>query len=283
MKLIHLFPPAVAILVFCGAAQAQFTPIVDDFSTAGNLTGSTPDSGVGNWTTISGSAALVVSSGTLSLIAGAGEASQLNFSSSDVTAGTLYLGFDFLINSQSISTTTSASAIAGFRAGTPASGSYSLGFSTFRPTSAAQTANTLPNTTTSQFAVGIFSGSTANIATIGTISGWNGALDMGTRYRAVIGFNLTGDTASLWISPTSSGSTSITLSGIPASARGAFLRQGAATHGAVTIDNLDVTTDFDTAAAIAIPEPSTCAAIIGAVAVAGVMFRRHMRQTKFIV
>ena len=276
----HLLPlarriSAVGLAMLAVVASAQFTAITDDFSTTGNLTGSTPDSGVGSWTLISGTTGSIQVSGGSLTINGAGttEAAQVNFASSNLTSGTIYLGFDFNLATQTISTTASASAIAGFRTGTAASGSYALGFATFRPGASSQSANSLPSTTTSQFDVGIFSGSSATISTAGTISGWASALNMGTTYRAVIGLNLTTDTASLWINPTSSGSTSITLSAVAADIRGVFLRQGATSHGVVGMDNLAVSMDFNTAAAI--PEPSTYAAIFGALALAGVALQRR--------
>uniref|UniRef100_UPI00404A05DA PEP-CTERM sorting domain-containing protein n=1 Tax=Cephaloticoccus sp. TaxID=1985742 RepID=UPI00404A05DA len=74
-----------------------------------------------------------------------------------------------------------------------------------------------------------------------------------------------------------SGSTSITLSGITSDARGVFFRQGAASHGQSFVDNLNVSVDFNTAAALAaVPEPSTYAAILGAMALIGALVVRRL-------
>ena len=77
------------------SVSAQFTPIAEDFSTSGNLVGSTPDSGVGTWAQISNSSpALSVSSGSLGLAASSGESAQLNFASSNLSSGTIYMGWE---------------------------------------------------------------------------------------------------------------------------------------------------------------------------------------------
>jgi len=254
------------------------TAIVENFSTASGLTGTTPTSGLAGatWTNISGSTGLIVSSGALTIAGSAGEAAQLNFNATDVAAGTLYLGFDFTVSaSGTISTNDTVSAIVGFRSGTASSGSYALSFGDFRPSANAQTTSSAPSTTISQVAVGIFTSSSFN-ASSAPLSAWSTALTRGTTYRIVLGFDTTNNTGSLWINPTSVSSTSITLTGVTNDPRGIFVREAASTHGSSTFDNLSVSTSFT--AASAIPEPSTYAALAGAVVLIGAIVLRRRRK-----
>lgn len=114
--------------------HAQFVAISDDFSAPGPLVGTTPDSGVGTWTTLGGTPALTVSGGNVVIAASGGEAAQVNFrtGTGDFTTGTFYYGFNFAVSAAgTISTSNSVQAIAGFRTGTAASGSYAAGFGVF--------------------------------------------------------------------------------------------------------------------------------------------------------
>lgn len=266
---------AIGILGLPIASFAQFTAITDDFSVAGNLTGSTPDSGVGNWTTNNSSTpALTVSSGILNIAGGSGESSQVNFASSNLSSGTIYMGFDFMVSSSgTINTSPSIQAVAGFRSGTAsASGAYAVSFGAFRPNTNAQTASGSPSTTTSQVVVGLFT-DTSFSADSSNLTEWSTVLNRGQTYRVVLSFDLSNDTASLWINPNSSSSTSVTITGITADARGVFFRQGAATHGDISIDNLAVSQTFDIASAV--PEPATYA-LFGGLSVLGLAaFRRR--------
>ena len=276
---IRTFLSLILAFSFAGASVglAQ-TAIVENFSTAGGLTGTTPTSGLSGatWTNISGSTGLTVSSGALTIAGAAGEAAQLNFNATDVATGTVYLGFDFTVNAAgSISTNDTVSAIVGFRSGTAASGNYALSFGDFRPSATAQTTSSAPSTTTSQVAVGIFTSSSFN-ASSAPLSVWSAPLTRGTTYRVVLGFDATNNTGSLWINPTSINSTSISLTGVSNDPRGIFVREGATTHGSSTFDNLSVSTSFATASAI--PEPSTYAAIAGVVALIGAVILRRRRK-----
>lgn len=270
---------AILVLSFaCASVGLAQTAIVENFSTAGGLTGTTPTMGLAGatWTNISGSTGLTVSSGALTIAGSAGEAAQLNFNATDVATGTIYLGFDFTVSaSGTISTNDTVSAIVGFRSGTASSGSYALSFGDFRPSANAQTTSSAPSTTTSQVAVGIFNSSSFN-ASSAPLSVWSTPLTRGTTYRVVLGFDTTNNTGSLWINPTSVGSTSITLTGVTNDPRGIFLREGASTHGSSTFDNLSVSTSFTTASAI--PEPSTYAALAGAVVLISAIVLRHRRK-----
>ena len=261
------------LLVSALTASAQFTPITDDFSTAGTLVGSTPDSGVGAWTQISSSSpALAVSTGTLGLAASSGESAQLNFATSNLSSGTIYMGWDFTVSaSGSISTSDSIQAVAGFRSGTASSGAFELSFGIFRPSAAAQSFSGATSTTTSQVVVGVFSGTSLNAST-NNLMEWSSALNRGAQYRAVLGLDLVNDEARLWIAPASEASTSIAL-GSTAAIRGVFFRQGAASHGVVSIDNLVVSQDFASAAAI--PEPSSFAPILALCAFGAASLRRR--------
>jgi hypothetical protein len=253
-------------------SAATFVEISDDFSTLGSLTGTSTDAGSATWSNISGtSGSITTGSGVVSLSTSPSESTQVNFTSGsgDLTTGTLYLGFTFTANIASISTSATIQSIAGFRTGTNASGSFALGFGTIRPSGAGATALGLPTTSTSQVAVGIFSGSSSSTA----IGGWASPLTQGTSYRIVIGLDLDNNVATLWIDPTSTSSTSVTLSGITADVRGAFLRQGNASTGNSTLDNLIVSQTFATASAV--PEPATYA-FFGGLAVLGLAaFRRR--------
>ena len=267
------------IIVFCGlllaAVSSYGQSIVDDFSTSGNLVGSTPDTGVGTWTQINStsSSPLSVSGGILTLDAGSGQSAQLNFNSSDISSGTVYAGITFSVASSTISgTSNNISTFFGFRSGTASSGSYELGVGLFRPGATAQGAGAL-DTTTSQFQVGFGDGS--SLTNGGTR--WDSVSSTATSYRLVIGWDFTNNTGQLWLDPTSAGSTSITISsGLTETARGIYVRQGAATSGQIALSNLQVSTDFATAAAI--PEPSTYAAVLGAIILAVVFWRRWMMR-----
>ena len=257
-------------------ACAQFTPITDDFSTDGSLVGTTPDSGLGSWTRISGSSAPVVSNGSLTIATTGGEAAQLNFASSDLSTGTIYFGWDFTVSATgSLDTNGTIQAIAGFRSGTAASGSAALSFGVFRPSSSAQSFSGAPDTTTSQVVVGLFTGSSLN-ATNSDLSEWSVALDRGATYRAVLGFDLSNDSATLWINPSSSASTSVSLSSVTAGARGIFFRQGGSSHGTVSVDNVTVSQAFATAAvsASAIPEPAALPLLAGSLALGAALLHR---------
>jgi hypothetical protein len=257
------------------AVQAQFTAIADDFSNTGSLTGSIPDSGVGNWAFISGtSGAITTSSGRLNLLAaGTTESSQVNFSSTDLSTGTIYIGFDFTPSSSTtIGTSDTIQSIVGFRSGTALSGTTVLSFGAFRPSGAAQTNSGLSSTSTSQLVVGLFTGSSLN-ASSSTLSALGGPISLNATTRIVLGFDLTADTASLWTGPRSIVSTSANLSGITTTTRGVFVRQGSTSTGDSAIDNFVVTQDFATASAI--PEPSTTALLAGLATLSLAFYRRR--------
>lgn len=273
---------ALSLLVPHSILHAQFVAISDDFSTVGPLSGSTPDSGSGNWTTISGSPAIGVSGGSAQLAATGGEASRLNFRSSagDFSTGTFYYGFNFTVSTEgSINTSATLSAFTGFRTGTDGSGSYAASFSVFRPSGTARSNSGLPAAGGDQVVAGLFTGATFNAET-SNLTEWSAALDRGTTYRAVIGLNLDSDTATLWINPTSLASTSIQISGVTDNARGIFLRQGAASHGAISVDNVVLNTDFSIAA-VAVPEPSAFALLGGFTVFGFTATRRRSRHLSF--
>ncbi len=261
---------ALALAFVAGPLAAQ--TIVDDFSNAGALVGTTPDTGNGPWTQIGASAAspLAVTGGTLSLAAASGQSAQLNFAAGNLSTGTVYAGITFTVAPGSISSVSGTiSTFFGFRSGTAATGDYEIGAGLFRPNGTAQTAGALPTTTT-QFQVGFGDG--VSLANGGTR--WSETGTTGTSYRLVIGWNLDTDSARLWINPTSDVSAFASIgSGLTGEARGIFVRQGAATSGQINLSNLQVSTDFATAAAI--PEPSTYATAAGLVALGLAWFRRR--------
>lgn len=270
---------ALSLLIPHSILHAQFVAISDDFSTSGPLSGSSPDSGSGAWTTISGTPAISVSGGSAHLAATGGEASQLNFRSStgDFSTGIFYYGFDLSVATDgTIGTSATLSALTGFREGTAASGSFEASFGVFRPTTTARNNSGLPAAGADQVVAGLFIGATFNAET-SNLTEWSAALVRGTTYRAVIGLNLDSDTTTLWINPTSLASTSIQIAGVTDNARGIFLRQGAASHGAVSIDNIVVNTDFSTAVG-AVPE-SSAFAFLGGVASFGFAATRRRSRT----
>ncbi|WP_221032826.1 PEP-CTERM sorting domain-containing protein [Actomonas aquatica] len=272
-----LFPLLLAGLL--SSAQGQFVSISDDFSNNGSLGGSTPDSGVGNWESNDSDPAISVTGGEALVAAGSGEMVQLNFydGSGDLSSGTYYYGFSFRVDdSGSISTNNTVQAVTGFRQGTVGSGTYALSFGIFRPSTATQNNSGVPNTSTSQFAVGFFDGASLNGST-NSLTSWGSALDRGTNYRAVISFDLENNGAELWIDPTSSSSSSITLTGITSDTRGIFLRQASGSHGDVYFDDVLVAQSFEGALS-AVPEPSTYAAIAGAAMLGFAVYRRRRQQ-----
>lgn len=265
-----------AALISSSVAQAQFTAITDDFSTDGDLFSSTPDSGVGDWDDISlTGSTLNVTSGAVTILAGNNQDMQLNFSSSDLTTGIIYAGFTLNVSDGTISGTNgSISTIFGFRDGTATSGSFELGFGLFRPNSTAQTEGAL-NTTTSQFQFGIGDGT--SLTNGGTR--WGSVSTYDTNYRVVIGWDLDEDEATLWIDPSTSSSTSVTATGLTGETRGIYIRQGSGTHGSSALSDLQVSTDFNTAANIsAVPEPSSFAALLGLGALGFVATRRRGKK-----
>lgn len=284
--------PVIGLTLFVAATSlegaATFVETTDDFSVAGSLTGTTADAGGATWANINGtSGSIIVSSGAVALPgSGTGEATQLNFTTgtSDLTSGLIYAGFTFTVGSSgSITTGNTIQSIAGFRSGTAASGSNALGFGVFRPSGAAITFNstTLADTSTSQIDVGIFGGVSQNAST-STLTSWSAALDRGTAYRAVIGYDMDNNSATLWINPTSISATSVTLTGISADVRGWFLRQGNSSTGDITLDDLVISQTFVTAAALTeatsvVPELSTHALLGGLAALGMVACRRKLR------
>ncbi|PAW65832.1 MAG: hypothetical protein B9S34_09605 [Opitutia bacterium Tous-C1TDCM] len=266
-------PALVLALVLASvAAPLPAQTVADDFSTAGALVGSTPDAGTGLWTQIGASAAspLTVAGGSLALAASSGQSAQLNFAAGDVAAGTIYAGITFSVTPGTISSTSGTiSTFFGFRSGTAATGDYEVAAGLFRPNGTAQTAGALP-TTTSQFQVGFGDG--AALPNGGTR--WTETGTTGTSYRLVLAWNLDTDSARLWLNPTSELSAFTDIgSGLTGVARGIFVRQGAATSGQINLSNLQVATDFATAAAI--PEPSTYATAAGLAVLGLAWFRRH--------
>lgn len=227
-------------ILAAGVTSANATILVqDDFSYAdGSLVGNTPPIG-GIWTSHSGTTPgeIQVSGGTVLLNDTDTEDASSLFATA--TTGSLFYGFDVSV------------ADPGDYGGTDFE--YFAHFYTTQNFDFSSRLDVVDFTATG-FKFGFSSdSSTADVT-------WATELSYGTIYRVVASFDLDSGDASLWVNPTSVGSTSITTTGdLPSAGLDGFaFRQSSADPDLnLTIDNLSVGTEF----VDAIPEPSTVALV----------------------
>jgi PEP-CTERM motif len=166
-----------------------------------------------------------------------------------------------------------------------AAGDYFLHFTTPLGTTSAFFGRTFIQSSGSGFVLGWLGTSGGSAATYGTT-----VLNFGTDYRIVMVFNYSdGTTANangqIYVDPTSAtqgGNTSYvdapwgTTTAVPTAVSAVNFRQGsAASAAALTVDNLVVSTDFASAAAV-VPEPSTIAlSLFGALVGLAAWRRKH--------
>ena len=216
----------------------------DDFSTDGNLVGSTPDVG-SVWAAHSGAAvgALAVSQGAIT-VRGISSlyAEDVNSAFTPaVTVGSVYAGMD--INYPTPSTTNGSTV------------TYFTHFISSGTTYACRVYPTGHTSTGYKLAIGVFSEAATVFSTYGTAA----ELAYGTTYRLVYSFNTLIDKCSLWVNPTSETSTSILTAAAATSITSisavAFRQSTAAPPWTLSIRNLIVATTFSEANASPPPPP----------------------------
>lgn len=245
-------------ILAAGVAGANATTLLqDDFSYVdGSLVGNTPPIG-GIWTNHSGTIGdIQVSSETVLLSDSASEDASSLFAVA--ATGSLFYGFDVSVEDPGSYTGTDFEYFAHFY---DSSGNFDF-----------RSRVDVVDFTATGFKFGFSAGSSTADAI------WATELSYGTTYRLVASFDLDTGAASLWVNPTSVGSTSITSTGDVAAAGldGFAFRQSSATPDMnLTIDNLSVGTEFGDVAAV--PEPGTVALVgLGLVGALYGMRRRRM-------
>jgi len=217
--------------------------------------GSLTTVGAPNWVTHGGGAGQIqVSSGSIQLSTLATEDVNRSFGTT-ITSGSVYASFQFSVTASAPATGGDYEYFIHFGDG---------GTSNFNT----RTDIVAPNGV-GDYTLGLSSNSgTAQVV-------WASDLTYGVTYLGVIGYNRDTGSSTLWIDPTSEGSTSISPSGstsfldIPA----LYLRQSASSVGeTITLDNIVVGTTF---ADVVVPEPSTYALLLGALGLGFVLVRRR--------
>lgn len=121
------------------------------------------------------------------------------------------------------------------------------------------------------FTAGI-SGSSSSAQSI-----WGTDLAYDTTYKVVVGYDFSDGISTLWIDPTSSND--INIAGNSAAATSiqkfAFRQSGASGTQVITVDNLIIADDFNSAAAVAVPEPSSYALLVGIFGMTWLLCRRR--------
>lgn len=242
----------LSLLAITGASSAfgQTTYFEDNFTGANNtdITGRTPTVGSYALVGTNQTTNLTIQNNALSIV-GASSADDVAATfTSAVTGATVYAGFTFSV------------------ATAPAADGY---FAAFRSSGTTYPIRLfLDNTGTGTFTLGLSSGNSVT-------SSWGSNLSTNKTYRIVFSFTEgTTDSASVWVSPTSIGSTSISATPTATNSIGSLLlRQDVSFGQTVTIDDLIVTSSFDAAAAI--PEPSSFATLAGIGALGFCALRRR--------
>ena len=94
---------------------------------------------------------------------------------------------------------------------------------------------------------------------------WGTDLVYDTTYKVVVGYDFSDSISTLWIDPTSSSDTSIVGTAATSNSlqKFGFRQSGASGTQLITFDNLIIADDFNSAAAFAVPEPSSYALLVG--------------------
>ena len=224
----------------------------DDFNYLdGSLSGPSSVSG-GTWFTHSATASQTgqvdVASSRVNLTATEGEDVSATLFGAPYSSGTLY--FSMLVN---------------FSALPAGAGGYFANFGDVATGFRARLFATTVGAASGSYRLAINNGSTAISATFGT------DLSLGSEYQAVVRYDLTAVSTTLWVNPLAELDPSVAASdvvtGIAVSR--IALRQSTATGngmGVLTVDNVRVATTFNEVIT-AVPEPSSCAlAILGGMA-----------------
>ncbi|HTH48926.1 MAG TPA: PEP-CTERM sorting domain-containing protein [Candidatus Limnocylindria bacterium] len=110
-------------------------------------------------------------------------------------------------------------------------------------------------------------------------------LSLNTTYHVVVAYDLVSKQTTLWVDPTSSGSTSVTATdtvGTQADLTAFSLRQGVSSTtgapGVIAIDNLAIGTDFNSVSAV--PEPSAYAALFAGGLATFALLRRRTESAR---
>lgn len=206
--------------------------VQDDFSTDGNVAGSTPDVG-GAWSTHSGIAGQIqASGGTASIVTTNSEDVNSVFSTGALTSGTIYYSFDFTVNGL-----------------TGVADEY---FAHLKDDGTDFTARMHidPATGGGDYTVGISGSASAPDAV------WATDLTLGQTYNVIVRFDFGTGVSTLWIDATSESDTSISSAAdsVPDLESFAF-RQSTSGGETIVVDNVLVTTTFSEI----VPEPSSLA------------------------
>ena len=222
------------------AAASADILVRDDFSTNGNLVGSTPDVG-GAWVAHSGTTGpITVSQGAITVRGeNASYAEDCNSIFTAVSTGSVYARMDLNYPAPSTTTGTSVTYFTHFMFGT---GTTSFGCRV-----------TPRDHTSTGFKLAIFGGTESATSTTAA------ELAYGTTFRLVFSFDTVTDKCSLWVDPTSEASPSILSTGTytaVATVNAIAFRQASATPPwALSIRNLIVATTFSEANASPPPPP----------------------------
>lgn len=222
--------------------------------------------GTGGWSTSYTSAGtpFVVNNGSLNLTGSAG-ASVIEFSATAISSGSLYYGFDFSLSTASDSV----------------NGSY------FATLASVPTSGVIRTQQGKLFVknsgAGYLLGVTAS-ATTTTVQYGSTVLNFGDVHRVVVAYNfvdgLTNNTASVYVDGNLLASS--VWDSTPEASLIGFILTHTSTSSSKPLpdyfDNLTVATTYaEAAATAAVPEPATYAAILGGLALAGVVLRRRRR------
>jgi len=223
----------------------------------GNLLGQTPKPGPGGtWAAHSGGGnrPIQVTSGQAIVEHADSSGEDLNTGFAVLVTGWIYYGFDFSVSASGPITGTDGEYFAHFK-------DSAFDFTTRTSIESAQS--------TGDYTMG-FSASSSDPDSL-----WATDLAFNTVYRAVAGYNIDSGAGQLWLDPTSASSTFISAAadvGVDVESFG--LRHSTSdANETIAVDNLIVSTDFNSAAAV--PEPEMFGALAGLMVLGFAVFRRR--------